>query len=218
VQKSSILVAQANVARMENLKSYKVVKAPFDGVITLRSVDAGALVSAGNTLLFRIAQTQKLRAYVSVPQSWVSSVRAGQTAAIRVQGLPGRDFKGTVARTANALDPTSRTLLVELSVPNPDGALMPGMSVQIDLSAPRRDAPLVIPADALVLRSNGSEVAVVRTNRTVNIRKIQVGRDYGDRLEVLNGLNEGESVIQNPGDVVRDGMQVEPVSAVDVAR
>ncbi len=218
VQKSSILVAQANVARMENLKSYKVVKAPFDGVITLRSVDAGALVSAGNTLLFRIAQTQKLRAYVSVPQSWVSSVRAGQTAAIRVQGLPGRDFKGTVARTANALDPTSRTLLVELSVPNPDGALMPGMSVQIDLSAPRRDAPLVIPADALVLRSNGSEVAVVRTDRTVNIRKIQVGRDYGDRLEVLNGLNEGESVIQNPGDVVRDGMQVEPVSAGDVAR
>ena len=114
-----------------------------------------------------------------------------------------------MARTANALDPTSRTLLVEVNVPNPDGALLPGMSVQVDLSAPRRDAPLVIPADALVIRANGSEVAVVRPNGTVHVQKIQVGRDYGDRLEVLNGLNEGDTVVQNPGDVVREGMKVE---------
>lgn len=212
VQRSNIAAAEANVARMENLKSYKVVKAPFDGVITLRNVDAGALVSAGNTLLFRIAQTQNLRTYVSVPQSWVSSVRTGQTATIRVSGLPGREFTGTVARTANALDPTSRTLLVEVKVPNSDGALLPGMSVQVDLSAPRRDAPLVIPADALVIRANGSEVAVVLPNGTIHVQKIQVGRDYGDRLEVLNGLNEGDTIIQNPGDVVHEGMKVEPVS------
>jgi RND family efflux transporter MFP subunit len=209
VQKSSVAVAEANVARMENLKSYKIVKAPFEGVITLRNVDAGALVSAGNTLLFRIAQTQRLRTYVSVPQTWVSSVRTGQTATIRAPGLPGREFTGTVARTANALDPTSRTLLVEVNVPNSDGALLPGMSVQVDLSAPRRDAPLVIPADALVIRANGSEVAVVRPTGTIHVQKIQVGRDYGDRLEVLNGLNEGDTVVQNPGDVVRDGMKVE---------
>ena len=137
VQKSSVGVAEANVARMENLKSYKVVKAPFEGVITLRNVDAGALVSAGNTLLFRIAQTQKLRTYVSVPQTWVGSVRDRPDGNHPGTGLPGREFTGTVARTANALDPTSRTLLVEVNVPNSDGALLPGMSVQVDLSAPR---------------------------------------------------------------------------------
>jgi RND family efflux transporter MFP subunit len=212
VQKSNLAVAEAGVARMENLKSYKVVKAPFDGVITVRNVDAGALVTAGNTLLFRIAQTQRVRTYVSVPQSWVSSVRAGQTATIRVDGLAGREFTGTVARTANALDPTSRTLLVELNVPNPDGALLPGMSAQVDLSSPRRDAPLSIPADALVVRSNGSEVALVRPDGTVHVQKIQIGRDYGDRLEVLSGLHEGDTVIQNPGDVVHEGMKVEPLA------
>jgi RND family efflux transporter MFP subunit len=209
VQKSNVAAAEANVARMENLKSYKVVKAPFDGVITLRNVDAGTLVSAGSTLLFRIAQTQRLRMYVSVPQSWVSSVRAGQTATIRVAGLPNREFKGIVARTANALDPTSRTLLVEVNVQNSDGALLPGMAAQVDLSAPRRDAPLVVPSDALIVRSNGSEVAVVRPDGTVHIQKIEIGRDYGDRLEVLNGLKEGDSVIQNPGDVVHEGMKVD---------
>lgn len=213
VQKSSVAAAEANVARMENLKAYKIVRAPFDGVITLRNVDAGALVSAGNTLLFRIAQTQKLRLYVSVPQSWVSSVRSGQTATIRVSGLPGREFTGTVARTANALDPTSRTLLVEVNVVNRDGALMPGMSAQVDLSAKRVNAPLVIPSDALMLRANGSEVALVQPDGTVRVQKIQVGRDYGDRLEVTNGLSEGDTLVQNPGDVVRQGMKVDAVAA-----
>ncbi len=211
VQKNSVAVAEAAVARMENLKSYKVVKAPFDGVITVRNVDAGALVTSGSTLLFRIAQTHKLRVYVSVPQSWVNSVRPGQTAIIRASGVPGREFKGVVARTANALDPASRTLLVEVIVPNPDGGLMPGMSVDAELRASLREAPLVIPADALVIRANGSEVAVVRPDGTIHIQKIQVGRDRGDTLEVVDGLNEGDTVIQNPGDVVVEGMKVEPV-------
>lgn len=212
-QKSSVAAAEANVARIENLQAYKIVKAPFDGVITLRNVDAGALVSTGNTLLFRIAQTHTLRVYVSVPQSWVSSIRLGQSAIVRVAGLPGRQFGGTVARTANALDPTSRTLLVELNVPNPDGVLMPGMSAQAELNTTQRDAPLVIPADALVIRANGSEVATVRKDETVHIRKIRVGRDYGDLLEVVDGLNEGDRVIQNPSDAVHEGMKVETVSA-----
>jgi RND family efflux transporter MFP subunit len=213
VQKSNIAAAEANVTRLENLKSYLIVKAPFDGVITLRNVDAGALVSAGNTMLFRIAQTDKVRTYVSVPQTWVSSIRAGQAATIRVAGLQGREFTGTVARTANALDPTSRTLLAEVTVVNRDGALLPGMAAQVELSAPRQNAPLVVPADALVIRSNGSQVAVVRPDATVHLQKIEVGRDYGDRLEVVNGLREGETVVQNPGDVVREGMKVDPVPA-----
>ncbi|MEO8661727.1 MAG: efflux RND transporter periplasmic adaptor subunit [Bryobacteraceae bacterium] len=213
VQRSAIAAAEANVARMENLKSYQIVKAPFAGVITLRNVDAGALVSAGNTLLFRIAQTATLRMYVAVPQSWVSSVHTGQAATVRVSGRPGREFPGTVARTANSLDPASRTLLVELNLPNPDGALLPGMSGSANLSAPKRDAPLMIPADALAIRSNGAEVAVVRKDGTVHVQKIEVGRDYGDRLEVLDGLVEGDTIIQNPGDAVREGMKVEAVGA-----
>ena len=103
-------------------------------------------------------------------------------------------------------------------MPNPQGALLPGMSVQVDLSAPRRDAPLVIPADALVIRANGSEVALVRANGTVHVQKIQVGRDYGDRLEVLNGLNEGDTIIQNPGDVVRENMKVDVVPQTPAPR
>jgi RND family efflux transporter MFP subunit len=217
VQQSGVVAAEANVARMQNLKSYLTVRAPFDGIITLRNVDAGALVSSGSTLLFRIAQTGKLRIYVSVPQSWVNSVRAGQTATIRASGLPGREFTGTVARTANALDPTSRTLLVEIMVLNRDGALLPGMAAQVDFSATRRNAPLVIPADALVIRTNGTEVAMVRPDGTVHVQKIQAGRDYGDRLEVLSGLNEGDTLIQNPGDVVREGMKVEPVRSEPAA-
>src|SRR6185369_381995 len=119
--------AEAAVARLEKLDSYRVVKAPFDGVITLRNVDAGALVNAGSTMLYRIAQTDTLRTYVNVPQSAASSIRPGQAAHLNVSNLPGRKFTGTVARTANALDPNSRTLLVELRVPNADGALLPGM-------------------------------------------------------------------------------------------
>lgn len=218
VQKNSVAAAEANVARMENLKSYKIVRAPFDGVITVRNVDAGALVSAGNTLLFRIAQTHHLRVYVSVPQSWVSSVRQGQAATIRVAGLAGREYKGTVARTANALDPTSRTLLVEVNVPNPDGTLMPGMSAQAELSTTQRDAPLVIPADALVIRANGSEVAVVQSDGTVHIEKIRVGRDYGGLLEVLDGLKEGDTIVQNPGDVLSEGMKVQSVRSQEGSR
>jgi multidrug efflux pump subunit AcrA (membrane-fusion protein) len=116
-----------------------------------------------------------------------------------------------VARTSNALDPTSRTLLVEVTVLNRDGALLPGMAAQLDLSAPRRNAPLVIPADSLVIRANGTEVALVRPDGTIHVQKIQVGRDYGDRLEVITGLNDGDTLVQNPADVVHEGMKVDPV-------
>jgi RND family efflux transporter MFP subunit len=212
MQKSNVSAAEANLARLDKVQSYRLVKAPFDGVITLRNVDIGALVNAGNTLLFRIAQIGTLRTYVNVPQSNASAVKVGQAATVSVSNLPGRRFAGTVARTANALDPASRTLLVEVHVPNPDSALLPGMYARVDLigaSAP--DAPLRIPSDALIARGQGTEVAVVRADHTVHLQKIEVGRDYGDRLEVIRGLQEGDMIIPNPSDVVREGLQVEPV-------
>ncbi len=211
MQKSNVAAAKANLARLDTVQSYRVVKAPFDGVITLRNVDVGALVNAGNTLLFRVAQIDTLRTYLNVPQVNSSEVRTGQPARLSVSNLPGRQFAGAVARTANALDPASRTLLVEVHVPNPDSALLPGMYARVDLIGSRSNAPLRVPSDALIVRGEGTEVAVVRDGRTVHLQKIEVGRDYGDRLEVVRGLTEGETIIANPGDVVREGLQVQPV-------
>ncbi len=216
-QRSNVSAAEASLARLEKLESYRVVKAPFDGVITLRNVDVGALVNAGNTLLFRIVQTGTLRTYVNVPQAIAGSIRPGQTARLSVSNLPGRQFTGTVARTANALDPTSRTLLVELHVPNAEGVLMPGMYAQVDLSSTRTNPPLLVPSEALIVRGDGAAVALVRPDHTVHLQKIQVGRDYGDRLEVLGGLQEGDMIIPNPGDAAREGIKVNPVSLAQKA-
>jgi len=199
------------VARLENVAAYRSVKAPFDGVITLRNVDSGALVTTGSTLLFRIAQTAALRTYVYVPQKDASSIRVGQTARIRVADLPGREFAGKVARTSNTLDPANRTLLTEIRMANPEGLLMPGMYAKVDLMSPRQNVPLVVPSDALMVRPEGASVAVVKPDHTVHLQKILVGRDYGDRLEVLEGLEEGDRIIPNPGDSAREGQRVEIV-------
>ena len=211
VAKSNVAAAEANLARLENVQRYRVVKAPFDGVITVRNVDAGALVNTGSTLLFRIAQTGTLRTYANVPQTNANSVRVGQQARVTVANLPGRTFTGTVARTANSLDPASRTLLVEIHVPNPDGALFPGMYGKVALITGRTNAPLSVPSDALIVRGDGNSVAVVRPDQTVHLQKVEPGRDYGDRMEILSGLSAGDLIIANPGDVVKEGLKVEAV-------
>jgi RND family efflux transporter MFP subunit len=208
---SNVLAAQANLARLVELQGYKSVYAPFAGVITVRNVDVGALVSEASTLLFRIAQTDRLRTYVNVPQSDASSIHVGQKARLLIADLGGRQFTGTVTRTANALDPASRTLLVEVQVPNADGALLPGMYTQVDLTTPRISPSLLIPGDTLVVRANGPQVAVVGATRTIHFQPIQLGRDYGDKIEVLSGLEAGQQVVVNPGDTVQEGAKVNPV-------
>jgi RND family efflux transporter MFP subunit len=211
VQRANLVAAEATVARYEKMASYRSVKAPFAGVITLRNVDAGALVTTGSTLLFRIAQTGTLRTYVNVPQTHANSVRTGQAARVRVSTVPGREFPGKVVRTANALDPANRTLLTEIHLGNPEGLLLPGMYATVDLMTPRLNTPLLVPSDTLLVRAEGTSVALVRPDHTVHLQKIQVGRDYGDRLEVLNGLEEGDRIIPNPGDSAREGLRVEVV-------
>ncbi len=210
-QRNGVEAAGANVARLEKMRAYCLVTAPFDGVITLRNIDTGALVNAGNTLLYRIAQTDRLRIYLNVPQSDSSAVRPGQSAIVTVSNLPGRRFTGQVARTANALDPATRTLLAEVQLSNLAGVLEPGMYADVDLASGRQNAPLVIPANALVLRNNGSQVAILATDNTVHFKKIQVDRDYGDRLDVAEGLSDGDTVVLNPGDAITEGARVEPV-------
>jgi len=213
VQRGNVAAAEANLGRLQEMQRYRVVKAPFDGIITLRNVDVGALVNAGSTMLFRIAQSGTVRTYVNVPQSNASSIRPGQTARLHVSNLPGRFFTGSVARTANSLDPTSRTMLVEVHVPNPDGALMPGMYAQVDLSSARADPPLLVPSDTLIVRADGTRIAVLRPDHTVHLQQIELGRDYGDRLEVVSGLQEGDTIITNPGDFAREGLKVDPKNA-----
>jgi len=210
----SLAAAQANVARLSDLHNYLKVRAPFEGVITLRNIDVGALVNTGNTMLFRIAQTNLLRTYLNVPQANAADVHVGQTAMLNTAELPDRKFHGTVTRTANALDPASRTLLVEVQVPNSDGRLLPGMYVQVDLNLPRKDPPLLISADTLVVRPEGTMVAALDSNNSVHFQRVMVGRDLGDRIEVLSGLTEGQRAIVNPNDTVQEGVMVKPIPAV----
>jgi RND family efflux transporter MFP subunit len=209
VQRANLAAAQSSVARLEKMLGYQIVRAPFDGVITVRNVDAGALVTAGTTLLFRIAQVNTLRTYLNVPQNFSSSVKQGQEALITVSNLPGRQFKGTVARTSNSLDAATRTLLVEVHLANAGNELLPGMYADVELSSVRADPPVLVPSEALIVRADGTQVATVRPGNIIHLQKITPGRDYGDRLEVLRGLEPGDIVIANPGDV-SEGMKVDP--------
>jgi RND family efflux transporter MFP subunit len=213
VQRANIVAAQSNLGRLEKLQSYLVVQAPFDGVITLRNVDVGALVNSGSTLLYRIAQINTLRTYVNVPQAYADSIKSGQPAVLTVSNLPGREFEGTVARSADALDPASRTLLVEVHVPNPANLLLPGMYAQVELRSIRSDPPLLVPSDAMIVRADGAQIAVLDSANIVHLQKIEVGRDYGDRVEVLGGLREGDTIVSNPSDSVRDGVKVDAIPA-----
>jgi RND family efflux transporter MFP subunit len=144
-------------------------------------------------------------------------VHVGQIAKLSTSDLPERKFPGSVARTANSLDPATRTLLVEIQVANPDGKLMPGMYAQVDLNLPRKDPPLLMPSDTLVVRPEGTLVAVLGPENVVHFQPITVGRDFGDRIEVLSGLTEGQKVIVNPNDSVQEGVKVHPIAAPEGA-
>jgi RND family efflux transporter MFP subunit len=210
--RSNAGAAQANLDRLTGLKDYQTVRAPFAGVITLRNVDTGALINEGSTLLFRVAQAGRLRTYVNVPQSEAASVRLGQQATLAVADLPGLKFPGTVTHTSNALDPATRTMLIEIQLVNPDGRLLPGMYAQVALSVERSRPSLTVKGDTLVVRADGPQVAVVDAGGKVHFARIQLGRDYGDHLEVLSGLEEGQQVVVNPSDSVREGAKVKPVA------
>jgi RND family efflux transporter MFP subunit len=209
--KGNIAAMEANVGRLTDMQGYLKVRAPFAGVVTLRNVDVGTLVNTGSTMLFRIAQTNLLRTYLNVPQSSASDVHVGQMASLATPELPERKFSGAVTRTANALDPASRTLLVEVQVPNPEGKLLPGMYVEVDLHLPRKDPPLLLPSDTLTVRPEGTLVAVVDSNNAVHFQHVVIGRDYGSDIEILSGLRAGQRVIANPNDSVQEGVKVHPV-------
>lgn len=205
----------ANIRRLETLQSFQRVTAPFDGVITARNVDPGALVQAdaptATQELFHLMRTDTVRVWVNVPQTFATTVEVGQAAAVSRREDPSRTYPGAVARTADAVDPNTRTLLTEVHVPNPDDALRPGMYLQVRFTFDRKVFPVTVPAAAVVVRSQAPTVGVLDGNRAVHYRAVQLGRDYGAEVEVAVGLEPGETVVVHPGDDLPEGTAVEPV-------
>lgn len=210
---SDIVAQQANVLRMKQMQSFERVVAPFEGIVTARTVDPGALISSGSSSdkreLFRMAKTDELRIFVNVPQSYSAVIHVGQTAVIRVGELQGKTFPGKIIRTADVLDPSSRTLLTEVHIPNSSHLLRPGMFASIQFNLDRPSAPVVAPSGIMLFRSDGPTVALVGQDGKVHFSKVVPGRDYGATIELLSGVNPGDRAILNPSDDLAEGTKVE---------
>jgi RND family efflux transporter MFP subunit len=204
--------AEANVRRLQQLESFKHVYAPISGVITRRNTDVGALITAGSSgtgkELFDVAQVDPLRVFVSVPQSNAPAIRAGLPAYIELREYPGQKFSGKVVRTADSIDPATRTLLTEIDVPNPRGHLLPGSYAEVHFAVPVQITRLSIPVNALLFRPEGPRVAVVGSDHKVHLKAISIGRDYGTKVEILGGLDANDQIVVNPADSLEDGQEV----------
>lgn len=205
--------AKANLQQLEKIQGFQQILAPFAGKIAARNIDVGTLVTAGTgnsgTPLFTLVQSDVLRVYVFAPQENAPSIHEGLEAKIVLQEYPGQEFDGKVTRTAGALDPQSRTMQVEVQVPNQQGKLYAGMYGQVKFLLPDDNAPIVVPADAFVFRAQGPQVVTVTNDNRIHWQKISVGRDFGTQLEVLNGLKENTEVVMNPTDDLREGIEVQ---------
>jgi len=210
--KATVAASEANVQRLVALQSFQRVEAPFAGIITARGIDRGALITSGSgngaTWMFRLAHVENLRIFVNVPQTFVRSIAPGQEAQVLVPEFPKHAFVGRIASTAGALDPTSRTLLTEVRLRNEDHALMPGMYAQVKFSLVPADAVWVVPATALIARSAGPQVLDVRRDGTVHYLGVQLGRDFGQSVEVVAGLSGSERLVLSPPDGLKEGMRV----------
>lgn len=207
VAQSNITAQEAQIRVLQQEKAYQRVVAPFDGVITQRNVDNGSLVQAGSTFMFTLMHSNVIRTEVFVPQDEAFGVAPGIDAEIHVPEIPDRTFPGKVTRIATALQPGSRTLLTEIDVPNPDGALNPGIYCTVELSIPRKTPSMSIPADALVFDQSGLHVAVVR-NGIVHLQKVSIARDFGTSIEVREGVRPGDQVVLNPAVNLVEGSRV----------
>ncbi len=209
---ANLAAADANVKRLQELEGFKHVYAPFDGVITKRTVDPGALINAGagaaGRELFDIARTDPLRVYVSVPQAYAPAIHDGLEAVVTLQEFPGQKFSATVTRTANAIDPTTRTLNTEVDVPNRDGKLLPGSFGEVHFKPNINAKKVTVPVNAMLFRREGAQVAVVGPDGKVQLRHINIGRDYGTTLEIVGGVDANDLVIVNPSDSIEDGQKV----------
>jgi RND family efflux transporter MFP subunit len=210
-KKAAAQSAAANVARLRDLESFKRVVAPFTGVITARNTDIGALINAGQSSgseLFRIADTKKLRVYVRVPEAFASVTKPGMDADLRFAEHANKSFTARVVRTSNALDPVVRTLQVELELDNANGEIFPGAYAEVHFKIPAGAETLRLPANTVLFRSAGLQVATLDNQQRVTLKNIVQGRDFGNTIEVLSGLTANEEVVLNPPDSITDGVQV----------
>ena len=209
---ANLAAADANVRRLEQLEGFKEVYAPFTGVLTKRNVDPGALINAGagaaGRELFDIARVDPLRVYTSVPQAYAPYIKVGAKTYVTLQEFPGQKFLATVARTAESIDPTTRTLLTEVDVPNKDGRLLPGSFGEVHFAIGSNVNKVTIPVNTMLFRAEGSRVAVIGPNNKVELRPINIGRDYGTSLEILGGVSPSDQIVVNPSDSLEEGQPV----------
>ena len=214
---SRVQSAQENVKRLEEMQSFEKIYAPFDGVITARNIDIGDLINAGSGApskeLFHIAAINVLRVYVNVPQLYSAVTKPGMMAYLTMPEFPDKRFPGRLVRTANAIDPNSRTLLVEVDVDNPTGTLLPGAYAEMHFGLPTSAATVILPVNTLIFQSHGMQVATVNDGKHVQLVPIMMGRDFGTRVEVVAGLTEHDSVIVDPPDSLVAGQEVRIVSS-----
>ncbi len=212
-REAAVKSAQANVSRLEQMVGFEKVYVPFNGVVTARDTDIGQLIQSGSGQtheIFHVASIDRLRVFINVPQVYSHQTRPGMVAELTLPELPNRRFTGTLVRTADAVDPATRTLLVEVDVPNKDGQLFPGAYAEVHLKIKTLAGLLIIPSTSIIFRSEGQRVPVVRDGKTVLV-PVTTGRDFGNTLEVLTGLTENDQVIANPPDSLVEG---EPVRVV----
>jgi multidrug efflux system membrane fusion protein len=210
--KANLDASDANVRRLEQLEGFKDVYAPFSGVLTRRNVDPGALINAGagaaGRELFDLARVDPLRVFTSVPQAYAPYIKVSANTSVTLQEFPGRKFVGKVARTAEAIDPSTRTLLTEVDVPNKDGRLLPGSFGEVHFAVGSGVDKVTVPVNAMLFRAEGAQVAVIGSDNKVQLRHINIGRDYGTTLEVLGGVSATDQIVINPADSLEDGQQV----------
>lgn len=210
-KKAAAESAAANVSRLRDLESFKRVVAPFSGVITARNTDIGALINAGQsagTELFRIADTHQLRVYAQVPETYAAAMRPGLEAELHFAEQPHKTFIANTVRTSNALDPTLRTLQVELELDNADRAVFPGAYAEVHFKLPAGNEALRLPANTVLFRAAGLQVATIDAQKRVKLKSIVQGRDFGNAIEVLSGIEPNDTIIVNPPDSLIDGVQV----------
>lgn len=218
LKKADLEAANANLHRLQDLKSFARVTAPFTGTITARDTDVGQLITAGSGRpLFRLAQTNPLRVYVHVPQTLSQQIEVGQGAELIISELPGRKFEAKVVRTAGAMEPNSRTLLAELQVENPKNEILAGSYAQVRFDDVLGDPTLTLPANTLMFGSAGMQVGVVGPDGRVEVRNIRLGRDFGQTVEVVDGVHSGDRIIVNPPDSLASGITVRVAEPTKVA-
>ena len=215
VKQATVVADEANVGQLQALEAFKILHAPFDGIVTARNIDIGALVNASSgSPLFIVSQVAPLRVYVNVPESLAASIKAGVKANLRFDTFPGTQFPAEVVATAGAIDPTTRTLLTQLAIPNTDEKLFPGAYTTVHFELQSSLQSLLVPENVLLFRGEGPAVGIVGSDGKVSIRKIKIDRDLGDTLQV-QGLSEGDQIIINPSDSLADGDPVQVKSSAD---